>query len=113
MYYRYMFPTLPITNDTYVFSLSCSLLYMLNADLVTQYSTHPYSPLFVRKDSIRLPSHRIHRLSKVFSVQFLHLSLCDVLQTQLLSNPSARPETAGQVLAKALAAGTLWATCCC
>lgn len=37
------------------------------------------------------------QISKFFSVHFLHLSMCDVLQRQLLSNRSPCPESAGQI----------------
>ncbi len=81
------------------FSPSCSHLHLQNDHLMTPAIFHPSMqyPLFTSTANMFAKQHLCHQLSKIFPVQFLHLSICDVLQKQLLSNPSPQPESAWHI----------------
>lgn len=89
----------PITIHTYAISHSCPHLYLLNNDLMTPPIFHPSMqyPLCTSTSNLFAKQDLYLQISKFFSAHFLHLSMCDVLQRQLLSSPSPRPESAGQI----------------
>lgn len=95
-YNRRIFPIPIITIHTGTSGPSCSHLRQLNNHLMNPAIFRPFMQylLFICKSHLFAIQHLYHRISKFHLMQFLHLSMCDVQQRQLLSNPSPQSESA-------------------
>lgn len=89
--YRYRFCFVTSQSSLCIIRPSSSHLYLLNNSLMnTAALSYPGIPLLkmVTSHLLFAKQHLCHHISKFLSMQFRHHSIFDVLQRQLLSNPS-------------------------
>lgn len=91
--YRYRFCFVTSQSSLCIIRPSSSHLYLLNNSLMNTADSavsYPGIPLLkmVTSHLLFAKQHLCHHISKFLSMQFRHHSIFDVLQRQLLSNPS-------------------------